>query len=553
MKRIILFITLIMISLATFITSSKSMYALNTKIENETITFNVKKENSIVGNKYKTDNYKLALLLENYYDHQFRLGIEQINVELKINDDELIYPGFYSIQDDSISLYYNYFEFGTMQDAQIIFKYNSKEIEIIGGPTGYNYVGKWDMVIPKVIYNDINELPETNNKLGIVNFVVEENRLITNIDYDGHNYKFTRNFIEKTDMSLFDTNEAYYINENGSNPQIIINHSNNDYLIDLLENPKEPPAFVPHTIWNLETNELFTKEKYATNVYVDVNKQGVMIAYVYIDEYIIDDIVSATLKWTSRTKTERLFGWFGGLFNSYSEWNSYQATFKNDEYLNYKDLTFSWQNRIPGWNNVRGIFQNLKTFNMPRIQSVDFDNSQKEYDISKEMIENYFIQANPDFKKLKKNPRYKLWAFAIEPNAVNEVNLMWSTIFGSVINQYTEFYNDPNNPSDPNNLQIINIDYITNGKLYTADGNDMEKIITLTPELIPDQPKTDDNKIKIIASIIVIIILLSAINTKAFRSPKAAINFVIGLAIISIILFIIYMLLTKGNIILLVL
>src|SRR5690606_34493491 len=98
-------------------------------------------------------------------------------------------------------------------------------------------------------------------------------------------------------------------------------------------------------------------------------------------------------------------------------------------------------------------------------------NIQKEYNVTRNEVESYFKKVNPDFEALKNNPRYKLWAFALESETINEVNF-W--LGAGIINKYTEFYNDPNNPDDPNNFQIISIDYITNGQLYQTLGNDID-------------------------------------------------------------------------------
>lgn len=361
-------------------------------------------------------------------------------------------------------------------------------------------------------YVAIDELPNTaNDELAAVYFDVQGKSVRTIIRYrSGEVYTTLSNFHHDTDMSIFETKEAYLQNIN-SRPQIIINHSDRLYLRDILEAPdNEKPAFVPHSIWDLKTNEIVTQNTYTTNVYIKQNDAGVMISYIYIDEYIIDAILSTTLQWTSRTRSNILWGLIS---TGKTEWESHQATFTSDDYIRYKNLTSSWQNYVPGWNQIRNIYQNIKTFEMPRISSVNLSNPQEYYNVTQAEVERYFRSSNPEFDELNTNPRYKLWAFALEEESIQEVNL-W--LGSGIINSYTEFYDNPTDPTDPDNFQIIKINYQTNGKLYDAVGNDMNLSITIAPPL---KATPDISRLNIVIFLAIVLIWVYVLATnKGFSS-----------------------------------
>lgn len=356
---------------------------------------------------------------------------------------------------------------------------------------------------------DIALLPKTSsNKLAGVRFTVDNTNLTTSIFYENKVYHFNKTFSQQTDMSIFNTIEAYYMNINNT-PQIIINHSDRPYLRDILEAPDgEKPAFVPHTIWDLKTNKLDTKNQYVTNVMIEQAPQGQIIAYVYIDEFIIDTMISAQVRWTSRTKIPFPNSIFQG---KYTQWETKEETFTSDEYLRYHDLTSNWSDYIPGWNIIRAIYKKSVTYEMPRIEAVDFNNLKPEYNITKTQVETHFKLRNKDFQGLKDNPNYKLWALALQEG-------------NDYMGLKTEVFNDIDNPDDPRNFQIIAIDYITNGKLYEALGSDMDLKISLGPELTPPQ----NNNRNITRAIVVIAIIVGWFYTlsknKGFKNLETFIK-----------------------------
>ena len=343
--------------------------------------------------------------------------------------------------------------------------------------------------IPGENITNVNDLPITaNNRLGTVLFEVDGLNVKIQISYNSRVYYINRSFDINTDMSIFTTIEAYFMNIDG-NPQIIINNSDRPYLRDILEAPEnQTPAFVPHTIWDLLTNELEIVSSYKTNVYIKQTAKGPIVSYVYIDEFIIDNMISAHLSWADRQKNGFPYSL---IFGKYTDWEIHEDIFVNDEYLEYKNLTSNWENFIPGWNIIRGIYQLTKTYEMPRIDNVNWSNIQPEYNITKTEVETYFRNTNPDFETFNSNPRYKLWAFGLQGGK-------------SYMGTQTEIYHNPDDLDDPMNFKIIQLVYITNGQLYEAVGNDMDLIIVLDPKIdgIANENNTDWIKVIIIVAVL---------------------------------------------------
>lgn len=348
-------------------------------------------------------------------------------------------------------------------------------------------------------------LPLTaDNKLGTVSFRVIGNRVETDIYYNNMYYSLNHTFDISSDFEIFNTKEAYYINLDGT-PQIFINHSDRLYLKDILEaKPGEKPAFVPHTIWDLNTNELTTRNQYTTNVFIKQNDKGLLISYVYIDEFIIDKINSAVISWTSRQKNNFVNSIFLG---KYSEWETNIVEMTGDEEFKYRNLTSSWQDIIPYWNIISATYKLNKKYELPRINSVDFNQIQPEYNITQNEVESYFRSINSNFDKFNLNSRYKLWAFTLQEGK-------------NYLGTQTEIYNNPNDLKDEKNFKILNLQYTTNGKLYETVGDDIEIKTVLDPTIDGITNQKESKRPLIIFIVISALYALVLLKTNAFKSSK---------------------------------
>lgn len=412
------------------------------------------------------------------------------------------------------------------QDHVIRFRDRTDSIvqQYLSIPNGETITFRYFSNYEEVIVTNINQLPTTNiNKLADVSFNVSGLNVQIKIKYGNTFYYMNKSFALDTDMEMFNTMEAYYMNIEGD-PQIFINHSDRLYLKDILTATSgEKPAFVPHTIWDLKLNELKRINDYKTNVFIKQNNQGVIIAYVYIDEFIMDKILSASLSWTSRDK---LSYWWGS--DKYSDWEYNEETIYSDKYLEYRDLTYNWEIYVPLWNIYRAIYKLKKIYEIPEIDYIDWSNLQPEYNVTPAEIISHFTQVNKDFEEFQDNPRYKLWAFALQEGKSfgNKLLGKWQT----------QIYHSPA-ANDPLNFKIIQVIYETDGKLYETIGSDMDLRVSVDDKLKPSEDKFAWNKIIIIALAGFYILVLY--SNKGFKNLK---NFISTTLIFGFVAILIYFL-----------
>lgn len=555
MKKIITFTVLLLTSLLLLLGINTNVKANINKLdygvsdEMVDIYFNAKSYGEYSDTGYQilySDNSDIADYLEDYYYSYLDImpeGIINVDLSIKgIDDNDLIFPAFHKVTDKYILLHFTYYEFMNPSDGHIIFYFDSTRIDY-NGKIGTNAASRWDMKIPKIEYSNTEDLPVTESgELGNVTFSYKDLDLTVNIEIDGEYYILRRKFKNSADMSIFDTVEAYYMNVDDT-PQIIISHAEERYLYDILTFPDSVgyrPAFVPHSIWDLKTHKLTTQSSYKTNVYVKQNKKGVIISYVYIDEFVMDKVTSAEIRWTSREKVS----WPASIIKGeYTEWETHQNIFTDEDYLSYKNLTSSWQMYMPVWNIIRGIYQTTKTFNMKNIDRVNLDKPQKEYNITRAELNNVFLDKNKDFELIKDDSRYNVFAFALQGGK-------------SFMGTQTEFFPGtlPNiDPEDPRHYQIIELKYITNGRLYSTKGDHMEIKIGQSNETDPFE-KEKPIITKAIPTILfvggVIFVGLILYKNKAFRSPKAFIITIGLIAVFGLLIYLAYQYFVIGKLVL---
>lgn len=393
--------------------------------------------------------------------------------------------------------------------------------------------------IPVDNFDTIEDLPQTvktNNPqiddFGTVLFTVSgQDVLVRIIYYEEYLLKYTMD--ANTDLSLFDTIEALYLNADGNTPQIFINNGENQYLADMLGD--EPKAFTPHTIWDLNTNDLNVVNNYKAHAFIKQNNEGVLIAYYYTDAFVMDHILSATLTYTSRTHK---VNWFG-LENVYSEWKRNVFDYTSEDYLDYRNMTSDWQLWIPGWNLIAAGIRTSTYYQMPRIDVVSFPNTQAEYNVTLSEINGHFSTRTPGFEDIMDNSNYKLFAFALEEGRAVDMG-----VIGKV---QTEFYYDETNPENPDNLKIMQIIYRTDGKVYTTVGDDMDLEVIPDDPILPTEPKDKSNIIVLIIIVSIIIgFAYGAFKFRALKSVKAFTNYVIVFALFLGIIYLIYFLWQNG-------
>lgn len=386
----------------------------------------------------------------------------------------------------------------------------------------------------EIITTPLEELPLTaqtpfSTDVGRVFFYPNGYNLVVQIHYNNV-YYLKYNFDIGTDMDIFNATEAYYLNTDGT-PSIFINNSEFLNLLDILQAPEdEKPAFVPHTIWDLTTNILKTINQYTTYVYIKQMKSGPIVAYTYIDNYIIDKLLSIQVSWTDRQEN----GWPMKLWQKYTKWEQHIETYTADDYLIYRNLYTNWEHLIPIWQFIRLGTQLSRYYEMPRIDAVNWSNIQPQYNITKTELESYFQKLDSNFTALRTNPRYKVWAIALQGGKNSDVGFA-----------KTQIYHNEDDLTDPMNFHIVHITYATNGQLYESVGSHMDLRIAVNEDLLPREPNRKLATLMVVA--VVTLFGYLAVKAKAFSSPKKAVSFIIGTIIIIIFAYIAYHLLLDSS------
>lgn len=149
----------------------------------------------------------------------------------------------------------------------------------------------------------VNDLPLTRGSIfdnemdmGSVKFIVNGLRLQTIISYDGITYFLDNTFIANTDMNLFRKGVEIYYYTHDDQKFILINEDNQSIFTGNIKTQ----TFVPYTIWNLSTNELEHINRFTTYMYSKMEAGNNAYAYFYVDEFIIDELLSVSLAYKYR-------------------------------------------------------------------------------------------------------------------------------------------------------------------------------------------------------------------------------------------------------------
>lgn len=180
----------------------------------------------------------------------------------------------------------------------------------------------------------VSQLPNTQgsifdnyNQMGEVTWTIDGYDATFQILYNGV-YQLNYTFNSSTDMSIFEeSSEAYYYSYEGQK-FIVFNHGD-ESMFD--ERNFRTKTFVPYTIWNLSTNQLSTIDEFNVYIYVREESGNNLYAYFYVDEFVIEHLLSATISMQYR---------YVPYIGSKGDWQPY---FKVLEAGNINPGSISWQ------------------------------------------------------------------------------------------------------------------------------------------------------------------------------------------------------------------
>lgn len=161
----------------------------------------------------------------------------------------------------------------------------------------------------------VEMLPETrtsifdnNMNMGTVRFIRTGLNLIVAINYDGLTYYLSYTFDANQDMSIFNNSfEIYYYTH--ENEKFILINQGDESMFTSSDVKKQ--TFIPYTAWNLTTNEFEKIERFNTYIYTQKETGNNVYAYFYVDDFIIDELLSVSLGFKYR---------YNNTFGGYGDW-----------------------------------------------------------------------------------------------------------------------------------------------------------------------------------------------------------------------------------------
>lgn len=185
------------------------------------------------------------------------------------------------------------------------------------------------------LYTKLEDLPETgdffNNiqDVGTVRFeTIDNDFVVVKIFYDDTTYWYKLQLAPNQDKSMFNESyEAFYYTDNGEK-FIVFNHGTTSMFKNYYF---QNDTFIPYTIWNLNTNEFRSILNFDIYIYLKEESANNYYAYFYVDEFIIDRLISATVSMQYR---------YVPLIGTKGEWQPY---FKTLEDTNITTGNISWE------------------------------------------------------------------------------------------------------------------------------------------------------------------------------------------------------------------
>lgn len=345
-----------------------------------------------------------------------------------------------------------------------------------------------NIIIDPTVSSEFALLPETSgsifsdtNGMGSVSLAKDGYKVSMIINYDA-TYYLEYTFASETDMSIFDASYEvfYYTYENQK--FILINHGTTSMF---MANDWRTETFVPYTIWNLNTNELSTVERFNVYMYVRPEEANHIAAYFYVDDFIIDRLMSVSLDFEYR---------YVNIFGNKGSWTPYISTLEDEEVV---DPTTSWQFKAASISTVSTVIgSSIPVVGLPIMIIGTPISLYFQYLTYEQIVEqgNFFTGSTNEITKV--NPSIMLrneidTAYQdAYPNFLG-LNLstysLWRLDFGA--------FNKPLQNSveiKDDSMNIIQFTYQTDGKVYTIDEQEINLINPVHPEL-EETPDTDSN------------------------------------------------------------
>lgn len=381
-------------------------------------------------------------------------------------------------------------------------------------------------------YDSVSDLPPTAGSIfsnffgmGRVYFEASENNLIAKVEYQTNEWYIPFTMAVGTDMSIFNNvYETFYYQYEGQK-FFLINHGQQSMFTS---NNLRTQTWIDYTIWNLTTNEINTFERFNVYLYSKMEEANNVYGYFYVDEFVIDHLLSATL--AMRYQNVYLFGDNGpwveyhkileaGVQESFDP-TSWQADVLIGTAAATTVLSFIPVVQLPALLIGSAIMGWVgSTIQQPPISFGTINQIQKITPTSslRNEINSAYTANNPNFSGVNNNLNlFKLY--------IGQFNDFWATGI-NIDTEYSLF-------QEQKGINIIQFTYMTEGQIYTIDGEDIKLIFTPGPGTDGESPNIPLPKFNIsaiagiaVGAIVAVVIVVGAASNGAFISKRKGFNF----------------------------
>lgn len=402
-------------------------------------------------------------------------------------------------------------------------------------------------------FDSINDLPESTtgsaldsfNGMGNVYFqIVDGNDIIIKVTYgpeDIDGIEDTDNkgewyipisFESGTDMSIFNNDFLSYYYVQDDTKFILINHGNQSMFN--AQNIRNQ-TWIDYSIWNLETNEIMTYERFNVYMYSKMEEASNVYAYFYVDEFIIDRLLTVSLSWKWR-----YIPFFGNP-------GSYKYETKVLE-AGVTELPADSTHWMFDWAFIDDFDDILPTIFFPGL----FIGTTASAYISNEVVKGPISQieklTSPSSALLSElNQAYA------EAYPDYEITVSNESLYKLYLGQYNawgnsgiEFDRTFNEVGNQEGINVIQFTYVTEGELYTIEGEDIDVVFVPGPRTDGQSPNFNFDWLSIpvyvwiilgVIAIALIFPILEKFLGSVQRMFKRPILLIVIAAIILIILF----------------
>lgn len=401
-------------------------------------------------------------------------------------------------------------------------------------------------------FDSISDLPgstegtasDSFNGMGNVYFqLVDGNDIIIKVTY-GHEdidgvedsdgkgeWYIPISFEAGTDMNLF-TNEhlSYYYVDDGVK-FILINHGKQSMFN--AQNIRNQ-TWIDYSIWNLQTNEIVTYERFNVYMYSKMEEASNVYAYFYVDEFIIDRLLTVSLSWKWR---------YIPFIGSPGNYNYQTKTLE----AGVTELPADSTHWMFDWTFIDDIGDILPTVLFP---GLFLGTTAAAY------LSNQVVTGPIDQIQKVTSPSSDLIselnaAYSAAYSAFNPISIQNASLFKLYLGQYNAFGNTGieidrkfNEVGNQEGINVIQFTYVTQGELYTIEGEDIDVVFVPGPRTDGQSPNINFDWLSIpiyvwiIAGLIIIALVFPVIE-KMINSFKRMFKRPILLIVIAAIIFII--------------